>query len=146
MFDKAFEIKIDASKCISLVEGGAFLDGKKEYDSWRFKDIKLESGKIYGLIGEYGQGAMYLSYLIGGKVDFGDLRLFCNGQELSRNMLEQISWNKSNVGLNSYKFSVKELKFCRKTMNKILKKCTFYNIIILKKCIVDGKLEVKYVF
>lgn len=93
MFDKAFEIKIDASKCISLVEGGAFLDGKKEYDSWRFKDIKLESGKIYGLIGEYGQGAMYLSYLIGGKVDFDNLRLFCNGQELSRNMLEQISWN-----------------------------------------------------
>ncbi len=29
MFDKPFEIKIDASKCTSLVEGGAFLDGKK---------------------------------------------------------------------------------------------------------------------
>ena len=65
MFDKAFEIKIDASKCTSLVEGGTFWDGKREYDSWRFKDIKLESGKIYGLIGKYGQGAMYLSYLIG---------------------------------------------------------------------------------
>jgi len=36
---------------------------------------------------------MYLSYLLGGKVDFGDLRLFCNGHELSRNMLEQVSWN-----------------------------------------------------
>lgn len=93
MFDKSFEIKIDASKCTSLVEGGAFLDGKKEYDSWRFRDIKLESGKIYGLIGEYGQGPMYLSYLIGGKVEFGDLRLFCNDQELSKNMLEQTSWN-----------------------------------------------------
>ena len=93
MFDNHFEIKIDASKCTSLVEGGAFLDGKKVYDSWRFKDIKLESGKIYGLVGEYGQGSMYLSYLVGGKVDFGDLRLFCNGQELSRSMLEQTSWN-----------------------------------------------------
>lgn len=93
MFDNHFEIKIDASKCTSLVEGGAFLDGKKAYDSWRFKDIKLESGKIYGLVGEYGQGSMYLSYLVGGKVDFGDLRLFCNGQELSRSMLEQTSWN-----------------------------------------------------
>ena len=93
MFDKPFEIKIDASKCTSLVEGGAFLDGKKVYDSWRFKDIKLESGKMYGLVGEYGQGPMYLSYLLGGRVDFGDLRLFCNGYELSRNMLEQISWN-----------------------------------------------------
>ena len=93
MFNKSFEIKIDASKCISLVEGGAFLDGKKVYDSWRFKDMELESGKIYGIVGEYGQGPMYLSYLLGGKVDFGDLRLFCNGYELSRKMLEQISWN-----------------------------------------------------
>ena len=93
MFDKSFEIRIDASKCTSLVGGGAFLDGKKEYDFWRFRDIKLESGKIYGLVGEYGQGPMYMSYLIGGKVDFGDLRLFCNEQELSRNMLEQTSWN-----------------------------------------------------
>ena len=29
MFDKAFEIKVDASKCTSLVEGGAFLNGEK---------------------------------------------------------------------------------------------------------------------
>lgn len=93
MFDKSFDIRIDASKCTSLVEGGAFLDGKKEYDSWRFRDIELKSGKIYGLVGEYGRGSMYISYLIGGKVDFGDLKLFCDGQELSRNMLEQISWN-----------------------------------------------------
>lgn len=34
-----------------------------------------------------------LSYLVGGKVDFGNLRLFCNDQELSRSMLEQTSWN-----------------------------------------------------
>ncbi len=93
MFDKYFEIKIDASNCTSLVEGGAFLDKKRAYDSWRFKDIKLESGKIYGLIGEYGQGPMYLSYLLGGKVDFGDLKLFCNDRELSRNALEETSWN-----------------------------------------------------
>ena len=52
----------DASKCTSLMEGGAFLDGKKEYDFWRFRDIKLESGKIYGLVGEYGQRPMYMSY------------------------------------------------------------------------------------
>lgn len=93
MFDKSFKIKIDASKCTSLVEGGAFLDGKKVYDSWRFKDIMLKSGKIYGIVGEYGQGPMYVSYLLGGKVDFGNLRLFCNDYELLKNMLEQTSWN-----------------------------------------------------
>ena len=40
----------------------------------------------------------------------------------------------------------KELKLCKKTINKILKKCTFYNMIILKKCMVNEKMEVKYVF
>ena len=93
MFDKSFEIKIDASKCTSMVTGGAFFNGEKVYDSWYFKDIKLESGKIYGIIGEYGHGPMYLSYLLGGKVDFGDLQLFCNDYELSRKKLEEISWN-----------------------------------------------------
>lgn len=93
MFSKSFKIKIDASECTSLVEGVALLDGKKVYDTWRFKDVYLESGKIYGLVGEYEQGPMYLAYLLGGKVDFGDLRLYCNGHELSRNMLEQVSWN-----------------------------------------------------
>ena len=42
--------------------------------------------------------------------------------------------------------NLEELKFCRKIMNKILKKYIFYNIIILKKCIVGEKPEVKYVF
>ncbi len=93
MFDKPFEIKVDSSECISLVEGVALLEGKKVYDSWRYKDIQFESGKIYGLISEYEQGAMYLSYLLGGKVDFGDLKIYCNDIELSRGDLEQISWN-----------------------------------------------------
>lgn len=93
MFEKPFEIKIDASKCTSLVDGGAFLDNKKVYDTWRFKDVRLESGKIYGIVGEYGQGSMYLSYLLGGKIDFGDLRLLCNERELSQDMLEKVSWN-----------------------------------------------------
>lgn len=93
MFEKPFEIKIDTSKCTSLVDGGAFLDNKKVYDTWRFKDVRLESGKIYGIVGEYGQGSMYLSYLLGGKIDFGDLRLLCNECELSQDMLEKISWN-----------------------------------------------------
>lgn len=93
MFTNPFVITIDASKCTSLVEGGTFLNGKKVYDTWRFQDVTLKSGKIYGVIGEYGQGPMYLSYLIGGQVDFGNLRLFCNDYELSKNMLTQISWN-----------------------------------------------------
>lgn len=93
MFDKPFEIKIDSSNCTSLIEGSALFEGKNTFDSWRFNDIRLESGKIYGLISEYKQGSMYLSYLLGGRVDFGDLRIFCNGVELSKEELRQISWN-----------------------------------------------------
>ena len=93
MFNKQFKIRIDASNCTSLVEGGEFLEGKEIYDSWRFRDIELESGKIYGIVGEYGQGPMYISYLLGGRIDFGDLRLFCNDYELSQKDLQEISWN-----------------------------------------------------
>lgn len=39
-----------------------------------------------------------------------------------------------------------KMKLCRKTNNKILKKCIFYIKIILKKCTIDSEPEVKYVF
>lgn len=92
MFTKPFKLKIDSSACICEVSGGAFLD-EKAYDVWRFRDIEMESGKIYGLISEYGQGSMYLSYLLGGRIEFGDLRIFCNDVEVSKRELEQTSWN-----------------------------------------------------
>ena len=92
MFSKPFELRIDSSKCICDLDGGAFLDGKT-YDTWRFRDLRIESGKIYGLISEYEQGSMYLSYLLGGRIKFGNLRIFCNDVEVSRNELEKISWN-----------------------------------------------------
>lgn len=50
-------------------------------------------GKIYGLVGEYGQGPMFLSYLLGGKVKFDDLKLYYNDTEIKRHDLERISWN-----------------------------------------------------
>ena len=53
----------------------------------------FESGKIYGLVSEYQQGCMYLSYLLGGKIDFGNLKIYGNGIELSRNDLAYHSWN-----------------------------------------------------
>lgn len=36
---------------------------------------------------------MYLSYLLGGKIDFGNLKIYGNGIELSRNDLTYHSWN-----------------------------------------------------
>ncbi len=48
---------------------------------------------IYALVGEFGEGYMYLSYLLGGKVDFGDLKIYINGSEIRKQDLKLISWN-----------------------------------------------------
>lgn len=88
-----FEIRIDATACTSMAEGLAWFRGKHEYDAWRYENLKFESGKIYGLIGEYEQGPMYLSYLLGGKIEFDGLKLYYNDSEINRHNLERISWN-----------------------------------------------------
>lgn len=88
-----FEIKIDASVCASMVEGGVTFKERNARDAWRYENLKFESGKIYGLVGEYGQGPMFLSYLLGGQVKFDDLKLYYNNAEINRQDLERISWN-----------------------------------------------------
>ena len=88
-----FEIRIDATACTSMVAGLASFPGKYESDIWRYENLRFESGKIYGLVGEYGQGPMFLSYLLGGKVKFDDLKLYYNDTEINRHDLERISWN-----------------------------------------------------
>lgn len=85
-------IKIDTSRVSGLVTGSANLD-RVVYDTWYYKDLELVSGKIYGLISEYGQGCMYLSYLLGGKIDFGELQICIDGVNVSREYLKNISWN-----------------------------------------------------
>lgn len=64
MFQEPFEIRIDDSNCTSLVEGIATLEKKTIYeihDSWRYKDIQLESGKIYGIILDSGKNMLFIS-------------------------------------------------------------------------------------
>lgn len=92
MFNNSFIIKIDAANCTSLVDGSACLE-HNVYDGWRYSNQRFESGKIYGLIGEYQQGCMYLSYLLGGRIDFGNLKIYCNDVEITRNDLKVNSWN-----------------------------------------------------
>lgn len=87
-----FKIQIDSSRCVSLIEGAATLD-KTVFASWRYEDLSFESGKIYGLISEYEQGCMYVSYLLGGRVDFDDLRIYYNDRKIARKDLSEISWN-----------------------------------------------------
>lgn len=76
--DNSFCINIDSSQCTSIVSGGDFVGKKKFYDCWRYDSLQFEGGNIYALVGEFGEGCMYLSYLLGGKVDFGDLKIYIN--------------------------------------------------------------------
>lgn len=91
MFNGHFNIKIDSSQCTSLTAGTALVDGV--YDSWEYSNMQFESGRIYALVGEYKQGNVYLSYLLGGNVELGNLKLFCNGNEISKEDLSSVSWN-----------------------------------------------------
>lgn len=109
-------IKIDTSRVSGIVEGIADFD-KNVDDSWYYKDLELASGKIYGLISEYRQGCMYLSYLLGGKIDFGELQICIDGVNVSREYLNSISWNLEPL---------KE-KYKNKTVKKSIEKALIKN-------------------
>lgn len=87
------QIHIDSSKCTSILTGTAVVGKNKFCDTWRYRDVEFEGGNIYGIVGEYGQGCMYLSYLLGGKVDFDNLQIYMDGNKIERRDLECISWN-----------------------------------------------------
>lgn len=86
------EIQVDTSKVSGVIAGSAFLE-KNIYDTWYYRNIELTGGKIYGLVSEYGQGCMYLSYLLGGNVDFGELQVVMDNTSVSEKSLQSISWN-----------------------------------------------------
>ncbi|MCR5807631.1 MAG: hypothetical protein K6G68_11440 [Oscillospiraceae bacterium] len=76
LFTHRFTIKIDTSACTSMVAGTDPALG----DTWYYSDQVFESGKIYGLVSEYGQGSVFLSYLCGGGTDAGNdgVKITCN--------------------------------------------------------------------
>lgn len=88
-FRDSFRITIDTSACTSLITG---YDAKLN-DVWYYSDQVFESGKVYGIVSEYGQGCAYLSYLLGGRVDLHEVKVYCNGSLIQRNDLKEVSWN-----------------------------------------------------
>ena len=93
MNQKDFRLRIDSTNCTSMIAGTAFLGKDKFEDTWWYRSLEFESGKIYALISEYGQGCRYLSYLLGGRVDFEDLKVYLNENEVLPKDLSLISWN-----------------------------------------------------
>ena len=120
-------IKIDSSKCIGTIAGSAFLD-KTIFDIWYYKDIELQSGKIYGLVSEYGQGCMYLSYLLGGNVKLEDLQISIDDKNVLQEELKRISWNlepskekyRNNIVKNSIEKAIK-MYDCKESFEEIAK-------------------------
>ena len=87
------KIRIDASKCTSIIQGySSFNNGMSDY--WYYSDHIFETGRSYGLISEYQQGCMYLSYLIGGQIKFEDgLEIYLDDSKINPKELDDISWN-----------------------------------------------------
>lgn len=88
-FKDKFRIDIDTSDCKSIIAG---FDVKLN-DTWYYRDLTFESGKIYGIVSEYQQGCEYLSYLLGGRVAFENVKMYCNGNPICQNDLADVSWN-----------------------------------------------------
>lgn len=88
LFEKPYKIKVDTSHALQLAGYSSKLN-----DTWFYSDQIFESGKIYGLISEYQQGGAYLSYLLGGQIGFGKIKIYCNDCELHQDILKQVSIN-----------------------------------------------------
>ncbi len=86
-------IRIDAGKCKSIVQGYAqFEDGMSDY--FYYNDYNFGSGKAYGLVSEYQEGCMYLSYLLGGRINsIDDLEIFLDNKKILAHDLYEMSWN-----------------------------------------------------
>ena len=108
-------LRTDASKCKSILQGySCFNNGMSDY--WYYSDIVFETGKSYALISEYQQGCMYLSYLLGGQIEFKDgLEIYLDETRITQNTLKNISWN-----LEPYYETYKDL-IVRKAIEKALK-------------------------
>ncbi|MCM1167345.1 MAG: hypothetical protein NC299_09140 [Lachnospiraceae bacterium] len=89
MIAEPFAITIDTSSCKSVVTGY----DEALNDTWYYCDLSLESGKIYGLVSEHGQGCEFLSYFLGGRISFDNVKVYFNGNLISQSRLNEIGWN-----------------------------------------------------
>lgn len=103
-FYKDFSVKIDTSDCKSIITGYDI----KLNDTWYYSEQIFESGKIYGIVSEYGQGCVYLSYLLGGRIEFENVKVYCNNSLISQNDLNDVSWNLEASGEPYGKMQVKK--------------------------------------
>lgn len=85
--DDSFTIKV------AVTQGNMAAGVTSFGDILHYRNLQLEGGRIYGLISEYGQGCMYLSYLLGGRVTTDELSVYMDEKEVSMQDLAKLSWN-----------------------------------------------------
>ncbi len=86
---ETFTITIDTSSCGSIITAHDL----SLNDTWYYHNLSITSGKIYGLVSEYGQGCEFLSYFLGGRVTFDHVKVFFNEDLITQNALSEMSWN-----------------------------------------------------
>ena len=84
-----FTIKIDTTGCTGTPAG---YDSRLR-DQWFYRDLTLESGKIYAIVSEYGQGNRYLTQMLGGRLAPGNVKISCSGIALTQADLQELAWN-----------------------------------------------------
>lgn len=86
-FQGTFTLHVDTSACSTLADSDPLL-----HDTWYFRDLVLQSGHVYGLVSEYGQGCEGVSYLLGGKTEYPDVNIRCGDMLLNRQALSEAAW------------------------------------------------------
>lgn len=84
----AFTLHVDTSACGRI----AAYDPVRR-DTWFFRDLILQSGHVYGLVSEYGQGCEAVACMLAGQTAFDGVQVLCGGHALTRGELCSAAWN-----------------------------------------------------
>lgn len=95
------------------------------YDYMDEKTFLFEGGKIYGLVGEHGEGGEMISAIMSGRIPIKEEDIFFDGIKMNRPDMQDIGWY---VGKQEYtKGLIKKEISAKKALDYALKKYNRYN-------------------
>lgn len=97
----------------------------QKYDDAIFeKEFYFESGKIYGIIGEYGEGGELISSLLSGMIPIKREEIYYDGIKMNDYDMQEVGWY---VGKREFlKGLVKKEKSVKRALNDVVKKYKRY--------------------
>lgn len=110
------------------------------------KSYEFEAGKVYGLVGEIGEGGEFITELLSGRSKLGKQKVYIDGIAATQSDIEENGWYMGKKEYSShfpfYEISVK------KALEKAIQQYHFFNDInevidmfSLKKDLIDYKLS-----